>query len=76
MPVLILSLRIVLRMFFLCRWVEKVLPYTSSKTPEQLIVAECEAERADFLALDRSYGFHHGPLVTARATIVLLPNGA
>lgn len=50
----------------------KVEPFSATKTREQLVVRTCDAERVDFLALDRGDD-HLGIARSARASIILLP---
>merc|ERR1719231_1925584 len=47
--------------------------YVPAKTPEQVILQRCEADRVDFLVLDRNDGWHPDCLKNGRATTLLLP---
>ena len=47
--------------------------FSATKTPEQLIVRAADAERVDFLALDRKDDVHDKVIKTCRASVILLP---
>jgi hypothetical protein len=51
----------------------KVEKYVATKTKEQLVVRMADAERVDFLCLDRKDDIHDGVIKSCRASVILLP---
>jgi nucleotide-binding universal stress UspA family protein len=50
----------------------KVEKYNNTKTKEQMVVRMADAERADFLCLDRKDDIHDGVIKSCRASVILI----